>query len=304
MNKTIKQTVTAGILVLSLTAPLVHPTDAGAASVKLNKKKLTLSKGNSYRLKLKGYSGKVTWKSSSKKTATVNKKGTVKAKKAGRAKITAKVKIKGRTKKLYCQVTVRKKAGAPVKPTPTNTPAASRPPVTTVRPTATKKPVIQQKPNVTWRPEATKRPAATIKPSATPKPSATNPPSSSGVTEQSAYATLNSLRSTYPEGMPLTNSYYYYSPRFGNGYGCYGFAAKLSDTVFGTERAYTTHSSFDKIRVGDNIRIGNSHSVIVLTKESNHITVVEGNYNSSVHWDRKITASSLASSGFKVYTRY
>lgn len=298
---------------LSLTAPLVHPADAGAASVKLNKKKLTLSKGNTYRLKLNGYSGKVTWKSSSKKTASVSKKGTVKAKKAGRAKITAKIKIKGRTKKLYCQVTVRKSAGA----SSTQMPAVSRPPVTTEQPAATKRPAIttnnpaatkrpdiQQKPTVTWRPAATNRPAATAKPSPTQKPSVTTPPSASGITEQSAYATLNSLRSTYPEGMPLTNSYYYYSPRFGNGYGCYGFAAKLSDTVFGTEKAYTTHSSFDNIRVGDNIRIGNSHSVIVLTKESNYITVVEGNYNSSVHWDRKITASSLASSGFTVYTRY
>ena len=104
--------------------------------------------------------------------------------------------------------------------------------------------------------------------------------------------------------MTLTNSYYYYSPQFGNGYGCYGFAAKLSDTVFGTQKAYTTHSSFDKIKVGDNIRIGNYHSVIVLTKGSNYITVVEGNYNSSVHWDRKITSSSLSSEGFQVYTRY
>lgn len=123
-------------------------------------------------------------------------------------------------------------------------------------------------------------------------------------TETGAYSVLNSLRSTYPEGMPLNNSYYYYSPRFGNGYGCYGFAAKLSDTVFGTEKSYQTHSSFDRIRVGDNIRIGNNHSVVVLTKSSSYITVVEGNYNSSVHWDRKITASSLASNGFRVYTRY
>lgn len=115
---------------------------------------------------------------------------------------------------------------------------------------------------------------------------------------------LNSLRSTYPERMPLTNSYYYYSPRFGNGYGCYGFAAKLSDTVFGTEQPYQTHSSFERIRVGDHVRIGSSHSVVVLTKNDRDITVVEGNYNSSVHWDRKITAASLTASGFKVYTRY
>lgn len=151
------------------------------------------------------------------------------------------------------------------------------------------------------KPGTSNKPTMTNKPVTTPIPEGSP---STAVTEKSAYATLNSLRSTYPEGMPLTNSYYYHSPQFGNGYGCYGFAAKLSDTVFGTSQPFQTHSSFDKIRVGDNIRIGNSHSVIVLTKENGFITVVEGNYNSSVHWDRKITSASLSSSGFKVYTRY
>ena len=49
-------------------------------------------------------SAKVTWKSSNKKVATVNK-GTVKAKKAGKTTITAKV--SGKT--LKCSVTVKKK---------------------------------------------------------------------------------------------------------------------------------------------------------------------------------------------------
>lgn len=147
-------------------------------------------------------------------------------------------------------------------------------------------------------------PPLTQQPSQTAKPMPTSDPSDSAVTEQTAYAVLNSLRSTYPERMPLTNSYYYYSPKFGNGYGCYGFAAKLSDTVFGTDTPYQIHRSFDRIKVGDHVRIGSSHSVVVLTKNERDITVVEGNYNSAVHWDRKITAASLTSSGFKVYTRY
>lgn len=290
MTKTIKRTITAGILVFSLTASLTHPAAANAASVKINKKKLTLSTGKTARLKIKGASGKVTWKSSNKKVAAVNKKGTVKAKKAGKAKITATLKIQKKTKRFFCHVTVKKQTSS----TGSQSPAVSKAPAITVKPSSTRKPAATMAPSATQ----------TQRPSATQKPAATTVPPTSTVTEQSAYTILNSLRSTYPEGMPLTNSYYYYSPRFGNGYGCYGFAAKLSDTVFGTENAYTTHSSFDKIKVGDNIRIGNSHSVIVLTKESNYITVVEGNYNSSVHWDRKITSSSLASSGFKVYTRY
>ena len=318
MNKTIKRTVTAGILVFSLTTPLVHPVDTDAASAKINRKKLTLYTGKTAQLKIKGTSGKVIWKSSNKKVAPVHKKGTVKALKTGKAKITATLKIRKKTKRFFCNVTVKRRTsqacsqspavstapGAMVKPAATMAPSSTQ----TYKPTSTKKPTTAptstKKPTTASTPIATQRPSVTLKPSATQKPVATTAPSTSTVTEQSAYATLNSLRSTYPEGMPLTNSYYYYSPKFGNGYGCYGFAAKLSDTVFGTEKAYTTHSTFDNIKVGDNIRIGNSHSVIVLTKESNYITVVEGNYNSSVHWDRKITSSSLASSGFKVYTRY
>lgn len=270
MNRNTKRTITAGMLTLSLAAALVQGSNADAASAKINRKKVTLSRGKCYTLKVKGCSGKVTWKSSNKKVATVSKSGKVTAKKAGTAKITATVKAK----KFTCKITVRKSSCG--------------------------NGTTSQKPSATQKPLATPAPATTQKPSS---PSASQTPSGS-VTEESAYATLNSLRSTYPEGMTLTNSYHYYSPRFGNGYGCYGFAAKLSDTVFGTEKAYTTHSSFDKIKVGDNIRIGNSHSVIVLTKSSNFITVVEGNYNSKVHWDRKITSSSLTGSGFKVYTRY
>ncbi len=273
MRHTTNTKLLTGVLSFSLLAILAAPANSEAASLSLNRKKLTLRPGKSYTLKIRGRKSKnVKWRSTNKKIVTVNRQGKVTAKKAGKANVTATIK----NKKLVCRVTVKN----------------SNKPVT--KPTATPKPTTV--PTPTTMPKPTSVP----KPTTVPKP---DTPSGS-VTETSAYSVLNSLRSTYPEGMPLTNSYYYYSPRFGNGYGCYGFAAKLSDTVFGTEKSYQTHASFDRIRVGDNIRIGNSHSVIVLTKSSSHITVVEGNYNSSVHWDRKITASSLASSGFRVYTRY
>lgn len=288
MNKNIIKKATIGLLILSVsTGFLYHSADA--ATTKINKKSLTLTPGKHYTLKVKGISGKIAWKSSNKKIATVNQKGKVTAKQAGKVKITATVK----SRKFTCQVTVKKK----------NT-VTTQSPISTQKPTTTQSPASTQKPAATQSPISTQKPTATQSPVSTQKPVSTSTPSGSNVTEESAYKTLNSLRSTYPEGMPLTNSYYYYSPVFGNGYGCYGFAAKLSDTVFGTTKSYQTHTSFSKIKVGDNIRIGNSHSVIVLTKNDNYITVVEGNYNSSVHWDRKITSSSLASSGFTVYTRY
>lgn len=338
-----KQIMTAA-LVLSLCTPLIQSMDSSAAKICLNQTKITMTKGSTRTLKVKGIRKKksISWKSNNKKIVAVNQKGVLTAKKKGSATITARVK----KQKLRCKVTVVAKkvstAGkqetavtskatsaskAPaVSPTMTQKPLVSecpslQCPVATKTPTfpwlptfsqtpnATKTPGATKAPSATKTPVATKAPTATKTPSATktPTPSATSSPaggSSSTVTEESAYQILNSLRSTYPEGMPLTNSYYYYSPCFGNGYGCYGFAAKLSDTVFGTGKSCNTHTSFDKIKVGDNIRIGNSHSVIVLTKSSDAITVVEGNYNSSVHWDRRITKSSLEKDGFKVTTRY
>lgn len=71
----------------------------------LSKKKLTMYVGASKTLKVKNSKGKVTWKSSRKKVATVTAKGKVKARKAGKTVITAKV----QGKKLTCRVTVKPK---------------------------------------------------------------------------------------------------------------------------------------------------------------------------------------------------
>ncbi len=49
---------------------------------------------------------------------------------------------------------------------------------------------------------------------------------------------------------------------------------------------------WNKIQVGDAIADCN-HIVIVLTKEDDHVTVVEGNYNRMVNWGRKITKEQL-----------
>lgn len=73
-----------------------------AAKVKINKKSVTLTKGKSVTLKIKGTKKKAKWTSSNKKVASVNKKGKVTAKKKGTAKITAKI---GK-KKYVCKVKV------------------------------------------------------------------------------------------------------------------------------------------------------------------------------------------------------
>ena len=70
--------------------------------IKLNKTSITLQKGKTYTLKLKGTKKKAKWISSKKTIATVTKKGKVTAKKSGTAVITAKI---GK-KKYKCKVKV------------------------------------------------------------------------------------------------------------------------------------------------------------------------------------------------------
>jgi hypothetical protein len=80
---------------------------AQAAKVKLNKSSLTLYTPQKYSLKLENVkSSKVKWSSSNKSVVTVSKKGKLRAKKAGKATITAKAKVKGKTKKYKCSVVV------------------------------------------------------------------------------------------------------------------------------------------------------------------------------------------------------
>ncbi|MGN0153999.1 MAG: expansin EXLX1 family cellulose-binding protein [Lachnospiraceae bacterium] len=73
------------------------------AKTRLNKTKVTLTVGKSVTLKMKGTTKKPKWTTSNKKIATVSKVGKVKAKKAGKVTITAKI---GK-KKYCCQITVK-----------------------------------------------------------------------------------------------------------------------------------------------------------------------------------------------------
>ena len=113
MKKSIQKARKAAAVTLSLALAgsmlFVAPEAAAAskkkAKVKLNKTRLTLRVGKTYKLKLKNNKKKIKWSSSKKKVATVSKKGKVKAKKAGTTRITAKV---GK-KKYVCKVTVKNK---------------------------------------------------------------------------------------------------------------------------------------------------------------------------------------------------
>ena len=127
---------------LALTISLGQSAE-GRSATSLSRKKLNLTKGSTFTLKVRGVSGKknIIWKSSKKKVASVTKKGKVTARKKGTAVITAKIKAR----KFRCKVTVtaKKKHSAP-SPTPT------------------------QKPSVTPRPSAAPTLAPTLAPTPTP----------------------------------------------------------------------------------------------------------------------------------------
>lgn len=124
------------------------------------------------------------------------------------------------------------------------------------------------------------------------------------ITEDQVYATIIALKSEYPEGMTWTNDNLYRSTAlYINGYGCAGFALICSDAAFG-DLPVTRHENFDAIRVGDMIRIGDYHSVVVLEKKPDSIIVTEGNYGGTIHWGREITREELEEEGFYVETRY
>ena len=91
------------IAVLVLFVSIGSAVNVDAATVKLNKKSVTLKVGKTVTLKVKGTKKKVKWVSSNKKVATVTQKGKVKAKKKGTATIYAKV---GK-KKLKCKIKVK-----------------------------------------------------------------------------------------------------------------------------------------------------------------------------------------------------
>lgn len=80
-----------------------------AKKISLNKKKVTLHTGETLRLKTKlkpkGSTAKIKWKSSKKKVASVSKNGTVTTRKKGKAIITAQL---PNGKKAKCKITVKK----------------------------------------------------------------------------------------------------------------------------------------------------------------------------------------------------
>ncbi len=88
---------------------------------------------------------------------------------------------------------------------------------------------------------------------------------------------------------------------------CLAFASLVSDLLYGKSTPITEHRSFDQIKVGDQVRfVKAAHSVIVIGKQANSVTVLECNYknNCRIDWGRKISASYFERCGkFRVLSR-
>ena len=177
MNKMKRILTVVLTLALLITMMPSNLTGVNAKTVtKLSSKKIVLQVGKTKKLKVKNKPAgvKVTWKSSKKKVATVSKKGKVKAKKAGKTTITAKV---GK-KKYKCRVIVRNKTNnvsqnvtkpANDNQNVTNKVTVTKPEGTTVRPITTTKPEgTTVRPTTTTKPEGT-----TVRPTTTTKPEET-----------------------------------------------------------------------------------------------------------------------------------
>ncbi len=116
--------IIAYLLIAMLILAELPMTVEAKAKTKLNRTKLTLKLGKTFRLKVKNKNkkSKVRWMTSKKKVATVNKKGKVTARRIGTAKITAKVTTQnGKVKKYVCivRVKVKKETSETTVPTPT-----------------------------------------------------------------------------------------------------------------------------------------------------------------------------------------
>lgn len=123
---------------------------AGKITLTLNKKKLTLKKGKTYKLEAKKTpaKAKLSWKSSKPKTVSVSSEGKIKAKKVGKAVITVIAEYKGLKKKAVCKVTVKRKGNTTPDVKTDNTKEPTVTPVPpTVEPSATPVPTKTPRPS-------------------------------------------------------------------------------------------------------------------------------------------------------------
>lgn len=137
-----------------------------------------------------------------------------------------------------------------------------------------------------------------------------NPAYGTQIDQATAYERLIALKTVFPEGMSWTEANTYdwtiadhniYSP----GIACSAYAQQVSDLVFGVDAPVFSHRDFDNIKVGDILKIyGEHHATVVLEVHDNYVIMTEGNYNGTVHWERKVSKTDLQNGNCVVVTRY
>ncbi len=91
---------------------------------------------------------------------------------------------------------------------------------------------------------------------------------------------------------------------------CLGFSSMLSDKIFGEDAPITIYRDFDKVRLGDQIRLtGDLHSMVVIEKGDDYVKVAECDEDCEtcmISWGRTLFKSDLASYGEEIeyMTRY
>ena len=130
-----------------------------------------------------------------------------------------------------------------------------------------------------------------------------------GASAQNIYNRIIELKSVYPQGYPCDDKNFVRG-LYNDVTGCAAFAADVMSHLYGDgneEMSYiyryvddvkyvcgdnVARWVIDQIRVGDVLRLGNTHSVVVIGVDKDSVTVVEGNSNGIVNWGRKITKST------------
>lgn len=254
---------------------------------KLNKTTLAIAEGKTYKLKLSGTTQTVKWSSSDRTVAKVGSTtGKVSAVGAGECTITAKI---GK-KKYSCHVevtaeTTEKKPGINQEETPEQS---------------------QKNPGADSGKETEENAETPMKNLEKDSETKDTDTGSNALTKQQVYAAIMAMQAEYPEGMAWTNenTYYWKGGIYSGGMGCAAFAFAMSDAAFGDLPA-RIHTDYTNIRTGDILRVDNDvHSVIVLEVSDTEVVVAEGNYNSSIHWGRKISRTELEGEGNYIMTRY
>ncbi|MBQ9157584.1 MAG: Ig-like domain-containing protein [Eubacterium sp.] len=285
-----KKNTFAKFFLFIITAFIILAAPVRTEAKGINKKSVTLRVNQSCTLKVSGKKAK--WSSKNKAIATVSSKGRVKAKKAGKTRIIAKV----GNKKYTCKVTVKKAASKKAAASKTTANKTTSSKSTSTNTTSSKSTSSSTVSNRTTNNTSSGSNAG----------GSSSPVNSMTAQERTIYNAMIAQKRVLPEGMRWTNANYYRwnGGIFSGGYGCSAFAFRVSDAAFGTAPA-RQHTNFYNIKVGDIVRLeNNTHSVIVLSNNGSTLTVAEGNYNSSIHWGREISLSHVRATGTYVMTRY